>query len=155
MWSASNVGWQQWSPSKISLVKYLCPAGNMCHSAKLGACVPLMVLATLSGKHFTNEEAEASRAQLAVQSLTARSAKILVLPSLPPHFSPLKGFTWGMSVHVSEMTSNLKHRWMLLKIIFWPWLVRLSGLNAILQTKGSPVQFPVRARAWVVGQVSQ
>ena len=34
-----------------------------------------------------------------------------------------------------------------------PWLVRLSGLSASLQTKGSPVQFPVRAHAWVAGQV--
>ena len=33
------------------------------------------------------------------------------------------------------------------------WLVWLSGLSASLQTKGSPVQFPVRAHAWVVGQV--
>ena len=33
------------------------------------------------------------------------------------------------------------------------WLVWLSGLSAGLQTKGSPVQFPVRAHAWVVGQV--
>ena len=34
-----------------------------------------------------------------------------------------------------------------------PWLVWLSGLSASLQTKGSPVQFPVRAHAWVSGQV--
>ena len=34
-----------------------------------------------------------------------------------------------------------------------PWLVWLSGLNASLQTKGSLVRFPVRAHAWVVGQV--
>ena len=34
-----------------------------------------------------------------------------------------------------------------------PWLVWLSGLSAILQTERSLVQFPVRARAWVVGQV--
>ena len=33
------------------------------------------------------------------------------------------------------------------------WLVWLSGLRASLQTKGSPVQFPVRAQAWVAGQV--
>ena len=30
----------------------------------------------------------------------------------------------------------------------------LSGLSARLQTKGSLVRFPVRAHAWVVGQVS-
>ena len=35
----------------------------------------------------------------------------------------------------------------------WPWLVWLSGLNAGLQTKRSPIRFPVRAHAWVVGQV--
>ena len=29
----------------------------------------------------------------------------------------------------------------------------LSGLSAGLQTKGLPVQFPVRAHAWVAGQV--
>ena len=29
----------------------------------------------------------------------------------------------------------------------------LSGLGVIPQTKGSQVQFPVRAHAWVVGQV--
>ena len=33
------------------------------------------------------------------------------------------------------------------------WLVWLSGLNASLRTKGSPVRFPVRAHAGVVGQV--
>ena len=35
----------------------------------------------------------------------------------------------------------------------WPWLVWLSGLNASLQTERSPVQFPVRARAWITDQV--
>ena len=30
---------------------------------------------------------------------------------------------------------------------------KISGLSAGLQTKGSPVPFPVRAHAWVVGQV--
>ena len=35
----------------------------------------------------------------------------------------------------------------------FPWLVWLSGLSASLQTKGSPVQFPVRAHAWVLGWV--
>ena len=37
--------------------------------------------------------------------------------------------------------------------INWPWLVWLSGLSAGLQTGWSPVWFPVRAHAWVVGQV--
>ena len=30
---------------------------------------------------------------------------------------------------------------------------RLSGLSTSLRTKGSPVRFPVRAHAWVAGQV--
>ena len=33
------------------------------------------------------------------------------------------------------------------------WLVWLSGLSAGLRTKGSPVGFPVRAHAWLMGQV--
>ena len=33
-----------------------------------------------------------------------------------------------------------------------PCLVWISGLSAGLQTKGPPVQFPVRAHAWIVGQ---
>ena len=34
-----------------------------------------------------------------------------------------------------------------------PWLVLLSGLSASLRTKRSLVRFPVRAHAWVEGQV--
>ena len=34
-----------------------------------------------------------------------------------------------------------------------PWLMWLSGLSASLRTKGLPVLFPVRAHAWVAGQV--
>ena len=34
-----------------------------------------------------------------------------------------------------------------------PWLLSLSGLNADLRTNDSLVRFPVRAHAWVVGQV--
>ena len=30
-----------------------------------------------------------------------------------------------------------------------PWLVWLNGLSTSLQTKGSPVQFPVRGHAWL------
>ena len=41
------------------------------------------------------------------------------------------------------------------KIIFFqPWLVWLSGLSSSLQTKGSLVQFPVRAHSYVASQVS-
>ena len=39
-----------------------------------------------------------------------------------------------------------------MKLYIEPWLVWLSGLSADLQTKGSLVQFPVRADAWVAGQ---
>ena len=34
-----------------------------------------------------------------------------------------------------------------------PWLVWLCGLRTGLQTRGSQVQFPVRAHAWVAGHV--
>ena len=34
-----------------------------------------------------------------------------------------------------------------------PWLVCLSGLSTSLRTKGWQVRFPVRAHAWVAGQV--
>ena len=34
-----------------------------------------------------------------------------------------------------------------------PWLVWLSGLSATLRTKRLLVRFPVRAHAWVAGQV--
>ena len=43
---------------------------------------------------------------------------------------------------------NWEQRWK-----YEPWLVWLSGLSTSLQTKGSLVRFPVRAHAWVVGQV--
>ena len=33
------------------------------------------------------------------------------------------------------------------------WLVWLSELSAAQRTKGSLVQFPVRAHAWVAGQI--
>ena len=39
------------------------------------------------------------------------------------------------------------------KMYTLPWLVWLSGLSTGLWTKGSPVWFPVRAHAWVAGQV--
>ena len=34
-----------------------------------------------------------------------------------------------------------------------PWLTWLSGLRTRLRSKGSQVRFPVRAHAWVSGQV--
>ena len=36
---------------------------------------------------------------------------------------------------------------------YFPWLVWLSGLSGGLRTKGSLIWFPVRAHAWVAGQV--
>ena len=42
---------------------------------------------------------------------------------------------------------------MMLRICIGFWLVWLSGLSAGLRTERSRVQFPVRAHAWVVGQV--
>ena len=39
------------------------------------------------------------------------------------------------------------------KILSQPWLVWLSGLSVSLRTEGSPVRFPFRVRAWVVGWV--
>ena len=50
--------------------------------------------------------------------------------------------------------------WINKRILRWefffklPWLMWLSVLSNSQQTKGSPVQFPVRAHAWVMGQVS-
>ena len=35
----------------------------------------------------------------------------------------------------------------------WPRLVWLSGLSASLRARGSPMPYPVRAHAWVAGQV--
>ena len=40
-----------------------------------------------------------------------------------------------------------------LRSVVGPWLVWLSGFSASLQTKGLPVQYPVREYAWVAGQV--
>ena len=40
-----------------------------------------------------------------------------------------------------------------IKAVIQPWLVWFSGLSTSLRTKGSPVRFPVRALAWVAGQV--
>ena len=54
--------------------------------------------------------------------------------------------TGNFSYSVSHKDSFLKRFYLL------PWLMRLSGLSAGLWTKGSLVQFPVGAHAWVVGQ---
>ena len=64
--------------------------------------------------------------------------------SLSPRGTPLSGgsayFEWQLVPSIISRMLGL-------------WLVWLSGLSADLQTKGSPVRFPVRARAWVAGQV--
>ena len=39
------------------------------------------------------------------------------------------------------------------KINIGPWLVQLSGYSMGLRTNRLPVQFPLRAHAWVAGQV--
>ena len=56
---------------------------------------------------------------------------------------------WGqrraaLSVNLNSLTSEQQAG---------PWLLWLSGLSASLRTKGSLVLFPVRAHAWVAGQV--
>ena len=66
--------------------------------------------------------------------------KLLYLIRLLPeiHKEPLNSV-------IREQTTQLKNE--------QPWLVWLSGLSANLQTKRSLVRFPVRAHAWVAGQV--
>ena len=80
---------------------------------------------------------------------------------IPPAIPPSSGhcsitFTCILNIFLSirffpstckhEFTSNIKKERK-------PWLVWLSGLSTGLRTKGSLVGFPVRAHAWVVGQV--
>ena len=58
--------------------------------------------------------------------------------------------------HLSKRNKrNLHPQWQQMgsKLLKRPWLVWLSGLSGSLRTKGLPVQFLVRADAWVVGQV--
>ena len=55
-------------------------------------------------------------------------------------FYPLIKASWSITKTILEKASL-------------PWLMRLSGLSAGLWTRGSLVQFPVRAHAWVVNQV--
>ena len=54
--------------------------------------------------------------------------------------------TLGYVVELDMLTDTFK-------TIVWPWLVWINGLTAGLQTKWSLVQIPVRAHAWVTGQV--
>ena len=55
--------------------------------------------------------------------------------------------------YVISFIWNVQNRQIYRKYICGPWLVWLSGLSAGLQTKRSLVWFPVRAHAWVAGQV--
>ena len=84
------------------------------------------------------------------------------LPSLKEEHSHL---CWTKCIKVSPTLRCCKHQEHHIIIIqiqckklykksqILPWLVWLSGLSASLRTKGLPVQFPVRAHAWVAGQV--
>ena len=60
-------------------------------------------------------------------------------------FIPITQITFNMLV-MTCMDCSLKY-------MSQPWLVWLSGLSANLQTKGSLVQFPVRAHDWVAVRV--
>ena len=68
------------------------------------------------------------------------------IPILPDDFEEFK-------ILVKEVTPNVVKIARELELKVEPWLVWLRVLSAGLRTKGSPVQFPVRAHAWVVGQV--
>ena len=59
-------------------------------------------------------------------------------------------FSWPESVGTHRGSGRwLGRKQSQLEKYLQPWLVWLSGLNI----KGLPVQFPVRAHAWVAGQV--
>ena len=64
-----------------------------------------------------------------------------------PHVHGVGATLWSLTCETEEnVTGELKG-------MNKPCLVWLSGLSAGLRTKGSLVQFPVRAHAWVAGQV--
>ena len=75
------------------------------------------------------------------------------LSNSPPYWWDIKSLRSlnGQLIYIVTLWSDTV--FMKFKILVLPWLVWLSGLSARLQSKGSPVQFPVRAPAWVVGQV--
>ena len=58
-----------------------------------------------------------------------------------------KGHTRQLKVPTCQVSAN-SSKWRIL-----PWLVWFSGLSASLWTRRLLVRFPVRAHAWVVGQV--
>ena len=55
--------------------------------------------------------------------------------------------------HSMSMYQKIWNWYTVYKNTTQPWLMWLSGLSAGLRAKGSPVQLPVRAHAWVAGQV--
>ena len=62
-----------------------------------------------------------------------------------------------MMSYSSQLSYTRRHMMKLLYILknisYLPWLVWLSGLSTGLRIQRSLVQFPVRAHAWVAGQV--
>ena len=54
---------------------------------------------------------------------------------------------------LNDNEENTTKNKLLIKNKNQPWKVWISGLSTNLRTKGSLVRFPVRARAWVMGQV--
>ena len=58
---------------------------------------------------------------------------------------------WDLDLQLGEMSGPYLE--IQNKEILEPWLEWLSGLSTGLRTKGSLIGFPVRAHAWVSGQV--
>ena len=82
----------------------------------------------------------------------------------PPQISgqgPVKGGQWSpknwSATNPCSCPGLEQHRYLLPQsssdIVFLPWLVWISGMGIILQTRRSMVPFPVRVRAWVSGLV--
>ena len=67
----------------------------------------------------------------------------VILLSLVFQFIEMFSIWWIFHVCIFETLKEKKD----------PWLVWLSGLSTGLRTRGLPVWFPVRAHAWVAGQV--
>ena len=59
----------------------------------------------------------------------------------------IPGYYFAYRYHYGFLESHFQY--IRINKIIMPWLVWCSGLRAGLQTKGLPVQFPVRANAWV------
>ena len=80
---------------------------------------------------------------------------MLFLPSLEIHIRLAKNGWRLNNGPIFWKEETIERSWLCLKPQKrkQPWLVWLSGLSAGLQTKGLLVWFPVKAYAWVVGQV--